>query len=118
MKKLIVSLAATTLLLVALPMAVFAHGHGSSFRGDDYSICTVDSCNLASIHKHENTYYAGHHLNDGHEYHEVCSMQGCTKTAAHNHGGNTYFGHHNEDGHSYHDNGRHSRGHQGGGRHH
>ena len=118
-KRITTMLAAALLVLILLPTAAFAHGHGGKgSQNTGYSACTVKNCNTTGVHKHGSTYDAGHSLNDGHEHHEICPVPGCTKAIAHDHDGTTYFGHHNEDGHTYHTGGRHNGSHRSGGRHH
>ena len=108
MKKFTAIITAVALVSIASPMETFARGHGSA----RYSLCSTENCNIIGTHKHGYSYYTGHYLDDGHEYHEVCLVQYCNRTTTHIHDGNTYFGHHNEDGHTYHNK------HRNGGRHH
>lgn len=104
-KKIIASLAVAMTMVTLLSTSVFAHGHHGNSKGlpsNTYTLCTVRGCNTTGTHKHGNTYYSGHNLNDGHNYHQVCSVYGCTKTTMHEHNGVTCFPHSNTDGHRYH----------------
>lgn len=112
-KRIFATLMVAVLALTLLPTTAFAHGHSGSSKGTSYALCSTTGCNTAGIHKHGNTYYAGHSLGDGHDYHQACTVQDCTKTNNHDHDGVTCFPHSNADGHSYH-----SSEHGGKGRHH
>lgn len=108
-KKVLILLSVVTLVMATLPVFAFAHGHN---RGTSYALCSTQGCNTVGIHKHGGTYYSGHSIGDGHDYHQVCSVQGCTKTVNHMHDGVTCFPHNNVGGQSYHN------GHGGNGHHH
>lgn len=113
-KKAVASLTVALLVLALSPMSAFSHGHGvqdNSARSRTYTLCSVEECHITSIHNHGDTYYAGHKLDDGHNYHQICAVRGCAKTTNHEHDGVTCFPHHNDDGHSYHNSGHGSRGH-------
>lgn|GEM_PF-1133474 len=103
MKKRIIMLFTTVILLtVLLPTTVFAHGHnqsGNSSQNTVYGLCTNEDCHMADVHKHEGTYYSGHTLDDGHDYHQVCTVQDCTETVIHEHDGLTCFPHDSTNSH-------------------
>lgn len=102
-KKIAAILMSAVLVVTLLPTVASAHGHsGSSGTSKTYTLCNTENCNTTGLHKHGNTYYTGHTLTDGHDYHEVCTVQGCTKTANHEHNGVTCLPHSSGDGHSYH----------------
>jgi hypothetical protein len=116
MKKLVTVLTVALFVTILIPVTAFAHGHSGTRRATSniatrYAVCTVDDCNLTYSHQHDETWYCGHTLNDGHEYHEICSVISCTLTAVHEHDGVLCFPHAVNDGHSYHLSGH-------GGRHH
>lgn len=103
MKKTISIFAVVGLMLAIMPITALAHGHGgSSLTTVKYSLCSVENCNTAGTHAHNGTYYYGHYVGDGHDYHQICSVKGCTETINHQHDGVTCFPHANGDGHSYH----------------
>lgn len=112
MKKKIIlaAVAATVMITTALPTNTFA--------ATSYAVCNVDNCNKTGNHRHSNTWYQGHYLNDGHDYHQVCSVNNCGRTGTHRHSGTSYMGHHSGDGHGHYSNGTQSGRHHGGGRHH
>jgi predicted carbohydrate-binding protein with CBM5 and CBM33 domain len=106
MKKVISLLTVALLVTLLLSVTALAHGHGGSYAGQvaatRYAVCTVEDCNTTYAHQHDGTWYCGHTLNDGHEYHEVCGVSGCTLTYAHEHDGEYCFPHTANDGHTYH----------------
>lgn len=102
MKKTISILAAAALILAAMPMKAYGRCHGGRIAAANYSLCSTEDCDTAGLHKHDGTYYCGHYIGDGHDYHQICSVQDCTKSVNHQHDGVTCFPHANGDGHSYH----------------
>lgn len=112
MKKVITILTVSALLLVALPVTVFAHGHSSKgTTSQSYAICTAENCNTVGEHEHNGTTYSGHFVGDGHNYHQTCNIKNCMKTGSHDHNGTTCLPHNNADGHSYHGSTHRSGGH-------
>lgn len=106
MKKTIATLAAAILIIGLMPVTALAHGHsGGRTTKTTYSYCSVENCNTSGNHKHNNTTYSGHYIDDGHDYHQICSVQGCNKTTNHEHDGTVCFPHSSGDGHSYHNSG-------------
>ena len=94
MKKAVIGLALAAALVVgqtAVTAAAHGHGgcHGSGSRQPVYSLCNVEECNIVGLHKHDGTYYCGHYIGDGHDYHEVCDVEGCTLIWEHAHDGTT-----------------------------
>lgn len=103
MKKAIISLAISALLLISLPVTVFAHGHSENGKASQsYAVCAVENCNTVGYHKHNGTTYSGHFVGDGHNYHPICNVINCTETGSHEHNGTTCLPHNNADGHDYH----------------
>lgn len=114
MKKVILALV-VILAVGQSSMTVMAHGHGGyrSYRNYNYqnnvaaptvtyALCNVADCNVMGLHDHDGTYYCGHYMGDGHDYHQLCSVQGCTMTGVHDHDGVACMPHSAGDGHSYH----------------
>lgn len=113
MKKAIIIFVATVLVVGLMPVTSFAHGHcGNSTTTSTYSLCSVENCHLTGDHKHNNTTYTGHSMNDGHDYHQLCNVNNCGKTGTHEHNGTTRLPHTNGDGHGYHNAGGHRGGHR------
>lgn len=108
MKKKVTIIAIAALLIMSItPTTAFAHGHSRGSQTvtsskQKYSLCNIDECEIEQIHLHDGTYYCGHSLNDGHDYHELCAVKNCTETGLHEHNGDYCFGHYLQDGHSYH----------------
>lgn len=112
MKKILATLTASVLLLAALPMTTYAHGHSNNrATSKTYTLCSVEDCSTTSRHRHSGVTYSGHYIDDGHDYHQVCSVQDCVQTSSHDHDGTACLPHNNADGHSYHNSGHGSRGH-------
>lgn len=88
-KKIVLALALTGALAVgASSVQVWAHGHGGCHRRQPaYELCEVEDCHIVGVHEHDGTYYCGHFIGDGHDYHEACSVEGCTLTCEHEHDG-------------------------------
>lgn len=87
------------LVLVCVSMTgITASAHGrrggtryNNSRSYSYPQCPVDDCNLTYTHLHNNTYYCGHSLYDGHDHHQICAENGCTYVGVHNHDGEYFF---------------------------
>lgn len=90
-KSVLASLSLAGLLAVAGVLPVMAD--------NSYPVCAVNGCGETIEHVHDGICYAGHTLEDGHDYHAVCQTRGCTETAGHIHDGVCYSGHHEGDGH-------------------
>ena len=86
--------------IVTVP--AFAHGHGGAkghrvwtAEPTTYTVCPLDSCEVAGRHTHNNTTYCGynhaHGFCDGTCY-AVCTVEGCEATGQHVHNGVTYCG--------------------------
>lgn len=111
MRKSIAILAVAVYAVAVMPVTAFAHGHGGGVAvRQGYSLCNVDNCNTVGIHQHGGTYYCGHSIGDGHDYHRLCNVQGCTLTGVHEHDGVTCFAHYSNDGHIYHNTNSHTAG--------
>ena len=54
------------------PTVAFAHGHhrGQSTRNISYALCEVEDCHISVGHRHKNTWYQGHSIEDGHDNHD------------------------------------------------
>lgn len=109
MKKLVPALALVVLAVMLFPTQVFAHGHGHGGGGggrngtaSERTLCSVEDCHISYTHLHGDTYYWGHSLNDGHDYHSLCEVDGCIRTTVHEHDDVTCFPHYYGDGHDYH----------------
>lgn len=85
-KRTLAFLVAAVLMLTLMPLSALAHGHGGG-----YSLCSVDSCGITGLHRHDGICYAGHYSGDGHDYHQVCTVRGCTSTVHHEHNGVSYL---------------------------
>lgn len=95
--------------LTSITGSASGHHRGGRYRSNaSYAVCNVDSCNIGGNHRHNGTYYRGHTLGDGHDYHELCGVENCTYSGVHSHDGNYYFAHHTGDGHNYHQGRTHS----------
>ena len=87
-KKMILALTLTGALAVgASSVEVWARGGGCHRRQVSYALCEVEDCHTVGVHEHDDTYYCGHFIGDGHDYHEACSVEGCTLTCEHEHDG-------------------------------
>lgn len=84
MKKTIAALALSAVMLTAMPLTVFAHGHshGTDSSAACNSLCSVENCNETGNHQHDGVTYSGHYIGDGHDYHQACTTEGCTGPAA------------------------------------
>lgn len=89
MKKTIAALALSAVMLTAMPLTVFAHGHshGTDSSAACNSLCSVENCNETGNHQHDGVTYSGHYIGDGHDYHQACTTEGCTRTGCHEHNG-------------------------------
>jgi hypothetical protein len=72
MKKLISATILSLVLLTALPMTAFAHGHGSAANTTSRTVgpCAAENCNIVGNHYHDGVLSAGHFIGDGHDYHQ------------------------------------------------
>ena len=87
-KRMFVSLLAVVFVMMMLPVAALAHGHGGNrapVKTSDYELCPVADCNLTHLHMHNNSYYAGHNVGDGHSHHQACQEEGCPLIGSHEH---------------------------------
>ena len=98
MKKIIAALSLSALMLTALPMTSFAHGHGYRSAGGSHSLCNVENCNTVGEHQHDGVSYSGHFIGDGHDYHQACPVEDCAQTGCHEHDGSTCLPHGNNAG--------------------
>jgi hypothetical protein len=112
MKKLVFATVLSLALLMALPTAAFAHGHGSAATTANRTaaLCAVPDCNVVGDHYHDGVLSVGHSIGDGHDYHQICTVKNCSKTGSHTHNGVECLPHASGDGHGYHQ-ARHSGGH-------
>lgn len=89
-KKVVLALALTAALAAGTSSVdAWAHGHGGGHHRTrtTYELCDVEDCNIVGLHKHDGTYYCGHFIGDGHDYHEVCTVEGCLLVEEHEHDG-------------------------------
>lgn len=95
MKKTIAALALFAVMLTAMPLTVFAHGHshGTDSSAACNSLCSVENCNETWNHQHDGVTYSGHYIGDGHDYHQACTTEGCTRTGCHEHNGTVCLPH-------------------------
>jgi hypothetical protein len=82
MKKLLAALFAAALFFAALPATADARHHGGNVSGG-YALCSADGCGITGSHWHGGTRWAGHYIDDGHDYHELCGVINCTRAGAH-----------------------------------
>lgn len=99
MRRIFVSLMAAAILIGMMNTTVFAHGgHGRGGHGrghhqtvqkqTGYVPCTVDGCEIAHSHQHDENWYCGQTGLAG-EY-AVCTVTGCTAIGLHEHDGQYY----------------------------
>lgn len=90
-KKAAAALAMSAIMLTAMPLTVFAHGHGHHGGNVSsvpvYSLCSVENCNTTGNHHHDGITYTGHYIGDGHDYHQACTVEGCVESGCHDHDG-------------------------------
>lgn len=87
-KKVVLALALTAALAAGTSSVdAWAHGGGHHRTRTTYELCDVEDCNIVGLHKHDGTYYCGHFIGDGHDYHEVCTVEGCLLVEEHEHDG-------------------------------
>ena len=87
-KRIFISLLAVVFVMMMLPGAALAHGHGvnrSTVNANNYELCPFADCDLAHLHRHDSCYYAGHSVGDGHNYHQVCPVEECPLIGSHEH---------------------------------
>ncbi len=73
-KKVITTFVAVILIATFAQTTAFAHGHrsGNNSTGTQattYALCEADGCTMTGVHKHGNTYYAGHTTSGGQAHH-------------------------------------------------
>ena len=95
-KKVVLALALTAAIAATTSgVSALAHGHGGGCHGRrqaaTYDLCDVEDCHTVGLHKHDGTYYCGHYIGDGHDYHETCDVEGCLLTCEHEHDGSVYL---------------------------
>lgn len=95
MKKIIAAIALSAVMLTAMPLTAFAHGHshGTASSAAGYSLCNVENCNVTGNHQHDGVTCLGHYIGDGHDYHQACTTEGCTRTDCHEHNGTVCLPH-------------------------
>ena len=93
MKKAISILAIMIVAVSAMSVTAFAHGgHGTGNRARQqprYELCTVDGCDAAGAHQHDDTWYCSQTGWQG-DY-EACTVEGCTELGLHEHDGVSYY---------------------------
>lgn len=96
-KKVVLALALTAAIAATTSgVSALAHGHGGGGchgrrQAATYDLCDVEDCHTVGLHKHDGTYYCGHYIGDGHDYHETCDVEGCLLTCEHEHDGSVYL---------------------------
>lgn len=87
MKKVVSILAVAVLMISVLSITAFAYG-GRMRQQPQYELCTVDGCDLAGLHQHDNSWYCSQ--TGLQNSYEICTVDDCTQFGLHEHDG-TYY---------------------------
>lgn len=107
-KYMVAGVAAVLSIALLVPVAYACGGHGRAISRQPQAtvpttcaVCTVEDCQIAGRHSHDDTLYCGYHHADGicdGTCRALCPVEDCDITGYHTHNDSAYCGSHHDAG--------------------